>query len=131
MERNDAIAAVIAGTGILAATIIAGLAVVRLAAPESTRLDDSGTAVRQVILPELPPPPSQVPQLSTLPGDSGTSPGPAPEDAQSLPADVAPTPSGVPGKTEAEDGRQDPEANDDDNDHGETHESEEHDNDDD
>lgn len=65
MERKDAIAAVIAGTGILAAATIAGLAVVKLASPESTGITETVSAVKPAAtaLPVLPTTVPLVPQL--------------------------------------------------------------------
>jgi len=65
MERKDAIAAVIAGTGILAATTIAGLAVVKLASPQTTGIAEtvSITEPSPVVLPELATAVPLVPQL--------------------------------------------------------------------
>ncbi|MFM7145980.1 MAG: hypothetical protein ACKOW5_06560, partial [Actinomycetales bacterium] len=79
MERKDAVAAVIAGTGILAAATIAGLAVVKLATPETTGIADAVSVVQStppvqpVELPELTAVPSLVPQLPQV--DEGSGPG--------------------------------------------------------
>lgn len=75
MERKDVIAAVIAATGIMAAATIAGIAVIKVASPETTSIADDVNALTPtaVVLPELPAPPTQLPELPALVTNSGGS----------------------------------------------------------